>query len=188
MRIQRNSGLGIARLLMVVGSLSPLFVLWAIRGARGIPDRWWTGFCIAFVVLPNLGLYIRWRVAHVRNDHRVIIAQTAKDQSDHLLVYLFAMLIPLFGVDLGGIRDTIAVLVAFSFVTFIFFHMNLHYINILFALLGYQVFTVQVVTSASTGSPTMSRSVVMLSKRSSIAPLTQIDAIRLSDTVLVEKE
>lgn len=188
MRTQRDSGLRIARFLMVVGSLSPLFILWAIRGAHGIPDKWWIGFCIAFVAVPNLVLYARWRLAHVRNDHRVIIVQTAKDQSEHLLVYLFAMLIPLFGVDLGGTRDTIAVLVAFGFILFIFFHMNLHYINILFALFGYNVFTVEINTSTAPGAQTTSKSVVILSKRTSIAPSTQIDGIRLSDTVLVEKE
>jgi hypothetical protein len=187
MRTQRNSGLRIARFLMVVGSLSPLFILWAIRGAHGIPDKWWISFCIAFVVIPNLALYVRWRLAHIRNDHRVIIAQAAKDQSEHLLVYLFAMLIPLFGVDLGGTRDTVAVLVAFAFIVFIFWHMNLHYMNVIFALFGYRVFTVEAATSAAADGLTPTRTVVVLSKRSAIAPLTEIDAVRLSDTVFVDK-
>jgi len=34
-------GLPIARLLMVIGSLAPLFVLWAIRGAPEFPDCYW---------------------------------------------------------------------------------------------------------------------------------------------------
>lgn len=171
---------------MVIGSLSPLFVLWAIRGAHEIPDECWVSFCVACVIIPNLALYWRWHVAHVRNDHRIIIVRSAKDQSEHLLVYLFAMLIPLFGVDLGGTRDTVAVLVAFAFIVFIFWHMHLHYMNVIFALFGYRVFTVQAATSAR--AEENSKSVVLLSKRLSIAPSTQIDTIRVSDTVLVEKE
>ena len=114
------SGLPVARFLMVMGSLSPLFVLWAIRGTREIPDKWWGSFCLACVIIPNLTLYWRWHIAHARNDHRVIIVLSARDQSEHLLVYLFAMLIPLFGVDLGGTRDIVAVLVAFAFIVLYF--------------------------------------------------------------------
>ena len=185
MQSQHQDGLRLARLLMVIGSLSPLFILWAIRGTRDVPDKWWAGFCAFCVVAPNLMLYARWRIAHRRNDHRVILVQSAKDQSEHLLVYLFAMLIPLFGVDLGGLRDTIAVLVAFAFVVFVFWHMNLHYMNVIFALFGYKVFTVD--AAAPAGRPASAGTVVVLSKRTAIASQTQLDAIRLSNTVFVEK-
>jgi hypothetical protein len=183
-----KGGLPIARFLMVVGSLSPLFFLWAIRGARAIPDAWWSLFCLACAVIPNLALYYRWRLAHANNDHRIIIVRSAKDQSEHLLVYLFAMLIPLFGVDLGSTRDIVSVLVAFLFIVFIFWHMNLHYVNVAFALFGYHVFTVEAATSAAGGSHETTATVVVLSKRCAIPPSTQLDTIRLSDTVLVVKE
>jgi hypothetical protein len=173
---------------MVLGSLSPLFILWAIRGAHGVSDKCWVTFCLMSAIVPNIVLYFRWRIARKNNDHRVIVVSAAKDQSEHLLVYLFAMLIPLFGVDLGGTRDTVAVLVAFFFIVFIFWHMNLHYMNIFFALLGYHVFTVEAATSA-TGMLTRSpRPVIVLSKRSAIPPASQVDTIRLSDTVLIEKD
>jgi hypothetical protein len=93
-----NSGLPIARLLMVVSSLAPLFLLWAIRGAPPISDRYWVTGCLALAVVPNLALLWRWRVARRSNDHRVIVVASARDQSDHLLVYLFAMLLPLYSV------------------------------------------------------------------------------------------
>ena len=101
-----------------------------------------------------------------------------------MLVYLFAMLIPLFGVDLEGIRDIAAAMVAFIFVVFVFWHMNLHYMNILFALLGYHVFTVEAATSSTGASAT---GAIVISKRPTIAPETQLDTLRLSDTVLIEK-
>jgi hypothetical protein len=173
---------------MVVGSLSPLFILWAIRGTHNIPDEWWVAFCIACATFPNLVLYLRWRIANSRNDHRIILARSARDQSEHLLVYLFAMLIPLFGVDLDSTRDELSVLVAFGFVVFIFWHMNLHYMNVLFALFGYRVFTVEAALSRTPGAENRTTTVVVLSKRHSIAPSTELDTIRLSDAVLVERE
>jgi len=71
---------------MVVSSLAPLFLLWAIRGAPPIPDRYWIATCLALAILPNLALLWRWRVARRNNDHRVIVVAAARDQSEHLLV------------------------------------------------------------------------------------------------------
>jgi hypothetical protein len=183
----RPTGLRMARFLMVIGSLAPLFILWAIRGARVVPDNWWIGLCLLCVIVPNLVLYLRWRVARTNNDHRVILVKTAKDRSEYLLVYLFAMLIPLFGVDLGGWRDIVAVFVAVLFVVFVFWHMNLHYMNILFAAFGYHVFTVEAATSSGAETKPDTMTVIVLSKRSVIPASAQLDTIRLSDTVLVER-
>src|ERR1039457_2030982 len=99
-----NRGLPTARLLMVISSLSPLFILWAIRGAPPISDCYWVTACLALAIAPNGVLLWRWSAARRRNDHRIIIIASARDQSDHLLVYLFAMLLPLYSVNLGNYR------------------------------------------------------------------------------------
>src|SRR4051794_6712330 len=96
-----NRGLPVARLLMVVSSLAPLFLLWAIRGAESVSDAYWIASCLSLAIIPNLVLFWRWRVARRRNDRRVIIVSQARDQSEHLLIYLFAMLLPLYTVNLS---------------------------------------------------------------------------------------
>ena len=163
-----------------------MFILWAIRGSREIPDHWLIGFCFACVIIPNGVLFFRWHVAAARNDHRVVHARSSKDQSEHFLVYLFAMLVPLFGVDVGTVRDAASVLAALMFIVFIFWHMNLHYINIVFALLGYNIFTVEASMSENDTGPR--RTVVVISKRHSIPAGVQFDSLRLSNTVLIEKD
>jgi hypothetical protein len=55
----KGEGLKIARLMMVLSSISPLFVLWAIRGSKLLPDHYLFTFCAAMVFLPNLFLWIR---------------------------------------------------------------------------------------------------------------------------------
>jgi hypothetical protein len=185
MATQGLGGLPIARLLMVVGSLAPLFLLWAIRGAPEIPDSYWLGACLALAIVPNLVLVWRWRIAKARNDHRVIHVTAARDQSEQLLVYLFAMLIPLYTASVATEREIISALAAIIFIVFLFWHMNLHYMNVAFALLGYRVYTVEIATPA--GAP--KASVVVLSKRNIPPPAgAQIDGLRLSDTVLVERD
>jgi hypothetical protein len=180
-----NRGLPIGRLLMVVSSLAPLFLLWAIRGSLLVADRYWVPICLGLAVLPNLALLGRWRIASHRNDHRMIIVAGARDQSEHLLVYLFAMLLPLFAEKPAGGRELFAVAAAFAFIVILFWHMNLHYMNIVFAVLGYRVYTIEV----RGGSGTQLTSVVLLSRRHGL-PLVgaSIDTLRLSDTVYVEKE
>lgn len=180
-----NRGLPVARLLMVVSSLAPLFMLWAIRGAPPVPDCYWISGCLTFAIIPTLVLILRWRTAARRHDHRVVVVTAARDQSDHLLVYLFAMLLPLYTVNLTSPRELYAVAAAFIFIVFVFWHMNLHYMNVGFAVIGYRVYTIEM-----TRPGTVQRhSIILLSKRISPPPSgTQIDGLRLSDTVLVEKE
>jgi hypothetical protein len=63
--------------------------------------------------------------------------------------------------------------------------MNLHYMNIVFAVLGYRVHTIEMVTHPGSAGG----AVVLLSKRHTAPPIgASIDGIRLSDTVFVEKE
>jgi hypothetical protein len=113
------------------------------------------------------------------------VVAAARDQSEHLLVYLFAMLLPLYTANLANERELYAVAAAFIFIVFLFWHMNLHYMNIVFAALGYRVFTIEM---AARQRATAS-SVILLSKRTSPPPVgVSIDGFRLSDTVFVEKE
>lgn len=180
-----NRGLPIARLLMVIGSLAPLFLLWAIRGAPPIPDCYWIGACLTLAIVPNLVLVWRWQTAKRRNDHRMLVIAAARDQSEHLLVYLFAMLLPLYTANLGNERELLSVAAAFVFIVFLFWHINLHYMNIAFAILGYRVYTVEI----SRPQASSKSSVVLLSRRDAPPPAgASIDGLRLSDTVFVEKD
>ena len=56
---------------------------------------------------------------------------------------------------------------------------NLHYMNIMFAIAGYRVFTIQ--------CPDDPEPSVLLTKRASIDTSKIIYAYRLSDTVLIER-
>src|SRR2546426_8544574 len=63
-------GLKTARLFMVVSSMSPLFLLWAIRGNSFVRDKYLLTFCVVMLVLPNLVLGLRIRAAIRANDRR----------------------------------------------------------------------------------------------------------------------
>jgi len=85
---------------------------------------------------------VRLKLAMKRGTLRTIDVERAEDHRDHLLVYLFAVLLPLFDANIGRARDSAATILAFVFVVFLFWHLNLHYMNVFFAIAGYRVFTI----------------------------------------------
>jgi|SRR5579884_2636336 len=179
-----GEGLKAARLLMVLSSVSPLFILWAIRGNSLIPDHWFIGVCALMVIVPNAFLWLRIGTAKKQADKREITVGTADDHRDHILVYLFAMLLPFYSQDVRTWRDFGATLAALAFIVFLFWHLNLHYMNLVFAALEYRVFTVH---PPADGNPLTGRSSqALVTRRASLAPGDRIVAYRLSDTVYLE--
>lgn len=183
-RSRHREGLKAARLLMVLSSISPLFILWAIRGNRLIPDLYFIGFCAAMVIVPNAFLWLRIWTAKKQADKRELAVGTADDHRDHILVYLFAMLLPLYSVDLGSWRDLGAWLGALAFIVFLFWYLNLHYMNLLFAVLGYRIFTVY---PPRDNNPLTSRTPgAVVTRRVSLSSGDRLVVYRLSDTVYLE--
>ena len=181
-----SEGLKVSRLLMVLSSTSPLFVLWAIRGSKLLPDPYVLSFCAAMVILPNLFLWLRIRAAKKHEVKSDLVVGTAEDHRDHLLVYLFAMLLPFYSIDTNSWRDFAALVTAVGFVVFMFWHLDLHYMNIIFAIRGYRVFTI---LPPEDNNPVSGRvSLVLVTPRISVLSGDRIVAYRLSDTVFFENK
>jgi len=171
---------------MVLSSISPLFILWAIRGNSLIPDRWFFLFCAVMVVVPNAFLWLRVRTARQDRDKREIVVGTAEDHRDHLLVYLFAILLPFYSANLNNFRDLAASIGAIAFIVFLFWNLNLHYMNVAFAALGYRVFTVY---PPADGNPLTGKTgQVLITRRVLLARGEHLVAYRLSDTVYLEMD
>lgn len=185
MRRQRTKeGLRVARLLMVLSSISPLFILWAVRGNSLVPDCYFVGFCALMVVLPNAFLWMRIRTAKKQEDKRELTVGTADNHRDHILVYLFAMLLPFYSADLGSWRYLSASLAALAFIVFLFWHLNLHYMNLLFAMKGYRVFTVYPPADDNSLAGKVGHAVI--TRRADLPAGEKLVAYRLSDTVYLE--
>ena len=56
------------------------------------------------VIAPNAFLWLRIGTARRQADKRELVVGTADDHRDHILVYLFAMLLPFYSVDLQSWR------------------------------------------------------------------------------------
>ncbi len=182
----QSEGLKVARMLMVLSSISPLFILWAIRGNALIPDRFFIGFCVLIVVLPNFFLWLRLCTARKTEDKRKIIVGKAEDHRNHILIYLFAIMLPFYSENLGNWRYLGSSIAALSFIIFLFWHLNLHYMNLLFAILGYRVFTVY---PPDNGNPVTGKATLaLITRRVRLLPGEPLTAYRLSDTVYLEAD
>ena len=186
---QPDEGLELTRFILVWSSLSPVFVLWAIRGVDTIDDKYWIPICMGFFLLPNLILWvILWQTRKNENTKTIHIS-SSKDQREHLLTYLFAMLIPLFDANTDGMRDLIAVCIALIFVMFLFWHMRLHYMNLFFAICGYRIFTVEAKIGTTEKDRKRDRFVTyaVISRRQFIPDDEALTGYRLGGRVLFDK-
>lgn len=180
----REEALGITRLMMVLSSFSPLFLIWAIRGSALINDLILWIVCLSLALIPTFMLCLRILSAKRNDDSNTIKIGASEDHRSHLLVYLFAMLLPFIGTDPESWRELASLLSAFAFVIFIFWHMNLHYMNIWFALFGYRVYTVSALDDGNKNTSRHKR--VLITKRSHLDDDSYITALRLSNTVYME--
>ena len=123
-RQYRAEGFRGLRLTMVLSSLSPLFVLWGIRGTPLLPDIWFIPVCAALALLPSAFLY--WRIVRARanGEKRQLTVGTYDDSRKHLLVYLFATLLPFYRTSIVAGRDFGAMVVALAFIVFLFWHLK----------------------------------------------------------------
>lgn len=147
-----------------------------------MPDCWLWTVAVVLTVVPNAIVLFRFRRCQKRGHSRKLHVTRATDSREHLLVYLFAMLLPLYDANMGTLRDTVALLSALVLVGFVFWHLDLNYLNIIFAVLGYRLYIVEPEADRS-----HERSFVILSRRHYLPPGTSLDAYLLSDTIYVEK-
>jgi hypothetical protein len=202
---RERDGFGLLRFFMVLASISPLFALWAIRGTCSapsgpcpvasvqgqtlketclIPYSYFLVGCAVLIVIPNL--LIVWRMAAARKecDTREIIVGKAEDHRDHLLVYLFAMLLPFYATNLANWREFSATILAICFIVFLFWNCSLHYMNVLFAVFGYRIFTISPLYD---GNPLSNRGgMVLITRRANIFQNDRIVPYRLSNSVYWE--
>lgn len=165
------------RTMLAISSLSPLFVLVAIKGSELVCPLYLMIGCFAAIAIPVFFIYIRISRANSNNDKVTLSISIVEDSRDHLLVYLFSVLVPLFQSNLDTYRGVALFLVVFMLVTYLFVHLRLYYTNIIFALFGYKLFSLVLQEGAR---------VVLLSKKESIIE-TKISALRVTNFLYIDE-
>jgi len=175
--MERREGLPFIKLMMLLSSMAPLFILIGLGGVNNevIPEfKLW--LLITFIVIfPYICLFTRLVFAKKANDVMTIDTSSATNNKDYLFTYLFTVLLPLYGFSINSNRDAIALGFALLIVLFVLWNMNLHFINIIFAIDGYKVFTIPAMDGA-----------ILLSNRHSVSNFSDLMVHRLSNSVFIE--
>jgi len=185
-------GLGFIRVMMSLGSMAPLFLLLAIRGVPKIDgqpiiqDDYYISICAILIAVPNLFLAFKIFLAGKISDNRELTVGKFTDNRQDLIVYLLALMIPMYQNNYSTVRDIYASIAIIVFILYLFVYTNMHYLNFAFAFSGYRVYTVQVEDVANEYSG--NKPFVLITKRHSLRPPQTIIARRLSDTVYIEYE
>ena len=174
----------LVRLCMVLCGLAPLFVLMAVRGNGVVPEVWFASGCVALIALPLAVLVVRLDSAFKSDEPLVLVVGDVEDNRSHLISYLFATLLPFYRGPLSSPGDLVALLVALAFIIFLFWHLNLHYMNVALAVFGYRIYTV---SPTGLENPYSSRQpMVLITRRKYLASGDRVRCYRLSETLRLE--
>lgn len=169
--------------MMILASLSPVFVVWAIVGMNKIPDEVFIPSCFLAVTIPHFFLLRRITVALKTRSEKQITIDTAKDAREHLLTYFMPLVLPVMAVTFSSWRGFFGTLFLFSIMAFASWHLRVFYINVFFAIFGYRIFKItQPENPLSHGIDER----ILISKRTQIDKGTKLEAVNLGGNVYYE--
>lgn len=171
---------------MVLSSISPLFALWAIRGTDLIPTVYFVSVCSFLAIAPTGALLLREWIAKNQNDTKSLVVGRVEDHRAHVLVYLFAILLPFYRQSVETWREFFAILAALVFIVFLFWHLNFHYMNVLFAVRRYRVLTIY--PPEASNQYARQDTYTLLTRRQGLSANQMVTAYRLTNTLYLEKD
>lgn len=188
---------GFWNLVLVLSSFAPLFFLWAIQGVptstnsegeavQLFDSRIFVLTSLMLATLPTVFLVIRFRVVSNSTSKRRAKVLSISDESDHVLVYLLANLVPFYVVDFETWRAFAATLVAVCFVIYIFWALGLSYMNFILPLFGYHIY--RVIQTRSNLSLNSSPRLLVVSKAESPADGDLLVLLPFTDRIFFEVE
>lgn len=183
-RFNNKEGFKFGRFVMVVSSISPLFILWAVKGVAIIPDIILIPICAAIVILSSGFVLLRVLVAKRTRDMRLMKVGTISNYDYHALTYIFAMLLPFYRQDISSVRELAAILIAIAFIVGIFWYLNLHYMNVIFIFGRYKTFLVHPPDDANPLAGSVPY--ILVTRRSHLVPGEELMGCRVTDTVYLE--
>jgi hypothetical protein len=170
-----------------MSSISPIFLLWAIRGTDLMDQLVFALVCIVLFLLFNVcWLAIALEIVTDRSEVEPIEVDSSEDRRQDVIAYLFAMLLPFYASDFDSVRSLILTIAALLVVIILFWGLNLHYLNLWLVLLGYHCLHVTSPDNENTRSSAASFMVV--TRKPFLRAGETYEAHRISSSVMVLRE
>lgn len=170
-----------------LSSLSPLFVLWLIlRNPVPFNRFWFDIICMAMITIPNGVILLRWRIQTHHNNRTQITVTQFDDKSPDVIAYLLMLFFPFYTFQLDTLPRFSAVAAAFVSVVILLWRLEMYYMNLWFAIFNYRIYKVHGRQDANTFD--RSQPYTVISRRRFIVPGDQIEVVRLSDSIVIERQ
>ena len=127
---------------MILASLSPVFIVWAIVGMDKIEDSVFVPICILLAAVPHYFIIRRIKIALKTASEKEITIEDAKDSREQLLTYFMPLVLPIMAVSFSSWRGFYATLFLFAIMAFASWHLRVFYVNVFFAIFGYRIFRI----------------------------------------------
>jgi hypothetical protein len=166
--------------MLILASMSPVFLVWAILGMEKIPDQYFIPTCLLLVLVPHFFLLARIRIALKNKTEKELTIETAKDSKENLLTYFFPLILPLMAVSFSSWRGFAATIFLFLLMAFASWHLRVFYINIFFAIFGYRIFKI---TQPTNGLSSNTDDRILITKHAQLIKGEKIVAVNLGGNV-----
>jgi hypothetical protein len=162
-----------ARFLLFLSSFSPLFLVFGLLDSFHSSAARITCYAIAGVSAICLGVFL-WAASRI--SLQSIEAATARPRDSDTIGYVVTYLIPFLTLGTSDWASRAALILFIAVVAVLYVRSNIFYVNPLLSLVGYRLFEVEAGVST----------LILITKRSFVAPGVEIRARRLSDYVYWE--
>jgi hypothetical protein len=186
MAIVVKEGFVALRLGLVLWALSPVFFVWAIRGSEVLDQMWLSGLAATTILAPAMIFW--WRLRQVKSSStggsvEELTVRRLTDRREHLLSYLFPLVMSSWEFDFKSPRELAACLFVMLFTGIAFWHLQLTYVNLWFAIAGFR--SVQVERNSASNHPL--RPVILLTRCTRLSENDTVEAYRLTNSLYLHK-
>lgn len=143
--MEEERGLKFLRFSLLISSISPVFILLAIKGISLPNDMWNNVFRISLFLIAILSfvpLAIRYNEARKESPIDKNVSSNIKPCTEEYSTYIISIALPLCQNDISNTNDLIYCIAMLSIVIFIFYIFNLYYLNIFFYMFNYRLYKI----------------------------------------------
>jgi hypothetical protein len=126
----------LVRISLVASVISPVFLIWALKGNAVVSNRNFVISCLVLFALPNFYLGLLVMIAKRKNIRRTLVVQGLRDRREDVVATLLAILLPFFTSDLDSWQNILVAAVTVGIVCLLLLHARMYYFNPILALLG----------------------------------------------------
>lgn len=133
----------VARSVLFLSSYSPLFIVLAVEGYSHQLRAWIAVAVLVTISVVSVGVLVVWLRVARRFAPYPSQATHSSPRDDLAVAYIVTYILPFLGLQLGSVRDLVALTIVFFITLAVAVRSDLFYVNPLLNLLGYHIHEIE---------------------------------------------